>query len=106
MIVFHILDPAELEFPFRDTTLFKGMEGLPDVLTEPHALRRAYQAEVGAFLDELKKGCRMIDIDYVPLRTDQELDAPLSSYLASRVGCGSARLRRNDEFHERSNGDQ
>ena len=83
VIVFHILDPAEIEFPFRDTTLFKGLEGLPDVLTEPHALRRAYQAEIGAFLDELKKGCRMIDIDYVPLRTDQELDVALSSYLAS-----------------------
>ena len=85
VIVFHVLDPAELDFPFRDTTLFKGMEGLGDVLTEPHALRRAYQAELGAFLDEMKKGCRMIDIDYVPLRTDQGLDAALSTYLAARA---------------------
>ena len=85
VIVFHVLDPAELDFTFRDTTLFKGLEGMPDVLTEPHALRRAYQAEVGAFLDELKKGCRMIDIDYVPLRTDWDLDAALSSYLAARA---------------------
>ena len=85
VIVFHILDPAELEFPFRDTTLFKGMEGLPEILTEPHALRRAYQAEIGAYLAELKKGCRMIDIDYVPLRTDWDLDAALSSYLAARA---------------------
>ena len=44
VIVFHILDPAELEFPFRDTTLFKGLEGLPEILTDPHALKRAYQA--------------------------------------------------------------
>jgi len=85
VIVFHVLDPAELDFPFRDTTLFKGMEGLPDVLTEPHALRRAYRAEVGAYLDEMKKGCRMIDIDYVPLRTDQDLGIALSSYLAARA---------------------
>jgi len=85
VIVFHVLDPAELDFPFRDTTLFKGLEGLPDVLTEPHALRRAYQAEIGAYLDELKRGCRMIDIDYVPLRTDWDLDAALSSYLAARA---------------------
>jgi uncharacterized protein (DUF58 family) len=85
VIVFHILDPAELEFPFRETTLFKGLEGMPDVLTEPHALRRAYQAEIGAFLSEIKKGCQMIDIDYVPLRTDQQLDGALSSYLASRT---------------------
>ena len=85
VIVFHVLDPAELEFPFRDPTLFKGLEGMPDVLTEPHALRRAYQDEIGAFLAELKRGCQMMDIDYVPLRTDQELDVALSSYLASRA---------------------
>jgi len=86
VIVFHVLDPAEIEFPFRDTTLFQGMEGLPDILTEPHALRHAYQAELGAFLNDLKRGCQAIDIDYVPLRTDQELDVALSSYLASRAG--------------------
>src|SRR5262249_37135037 len=88
VIVFHILDPAELDFPFRDTTLFKGLEGLPEVLTEPHALRRAYQAEVGAYLEEMRKGCRMIDIDYVPLRTDQPLDSALSPYLAARAARG------------------
>jgi hypothetical protein len=62
---------------------------MPEVLTDPHALKRAYQAELGSFLDELEKGCRMVDIDYVPLRTDQNLDVALSSYLASR----SARIR-------------
>jgi uncharacterized protein (DUF58 family) len=89
VIVFHVLDPAELDFPFRDTTLFKGLEGMPEILTDPHALKRAYQAELGLFLEELEKGCRMVDIDYVPLRTDQSLDVALSSYLASR----SARIR-------------
>lgn len=84
VIVFHILDPAEVDFPFRETTLFRGLEGLPDVLADPHALRRAYQDELRAYLADLKKGCQMIDIDYVPLRTDQELDGPLTSYLASR----------------------
>jgi uncharacterized protein (DUF58 family) len=85
VIVFHILDPAEIEFPFRSTTLFKGLEGLPEILTEPQALRRAYQDELRAYLSELQKGCRLADIDYVPLRTDQTLDVPLSSYLASRA---------------------
>lgn len=84
VIVFHILDPAEIDFPFRNTTLFKGLEGLPEILTEPHSLRRAYQEELGAFLTELRRGCQAVDIDYVPLRTDQSLDGPLSSYLASR----------------------
>jgi uncharacterized protein (DUF58 family) len=89
VIVFHILDPAELEFPFRNTTLFKGLEGMPEILTDPYALKRAYQDELGLFLKELETGCRMVDIDYVPLRTDQSLDIALSSYLASR----SARSR-------------
>jgi uncharacterized protein (DUF58 family) len=89
VIVFHVLDPAEVDFPFRQTTLFKGLEGLGEVLTEPHALRRAYQEELGSFLDELKRGCRAADIDYVPLRTDADLDFALSSYLATR----SARRR-------------
>jgi uncharacterized protein (DUF58 family) len=84
VIIFHILDPAEVDFPFRDTTLFKGMEGLPDVVADPHGLRKAYQEELRTFLDALKKGCQSIDIDYVPLRTDQDLDGPLTSYLASR----------------------
>jgi uncharacterized protein (DUF58 family) len=85
VIVFHVLDPAEVDFPFRQTTLFKGLEGLPDVLTEPHALKRAYQEELALFLDEVRKGCQSSDIDYVPLRTDRDLDIALSSYLASRA---------------------
>ncbi|WP_435016664.1 DUF58 domain-containing protein [Tundrisphaera sp. TA3] len=84
VIVFHILDPAEVDFPFRETTLFRGMEGLPDVLADPHALRRAYQDELRTYLNDLKRGCQSIDIDYVPLRTDQDLDGPLTSYLAMR----------------------
>ena len=94
VIVFHILDPAELDFPFRETTLFKGLEGMPEVLTEPHALRRAYQAEIGAFLDELKKGCRMIDIDYVPLRTDQSLDVAAVELPGVAVGPAAASVTR------------
>jgi uncharacterized protein (DUF58 family) len=84
VIVFHILDPAELDFPFRQTTLFQGLEGMGEILTDPYALRDAYQAELGAFLAEFKKGCQMANIDYVPLRTDMELDAALTSYLATR----------------------
>jgi uncharacterized protein (DUF58 family) len=89
VIVFHILDPAEIEFPFRDTTLFKGLEDVSQVLTDPHALRRAYRDEVTSFLKEIEKACRMADIDYVPLRTNQNLGIAMSSYLASR----SARIR-------------
>lgn len=85
VVVFHVLDPDEVDFPFRDPTLFQGMEGVPDVAADPVAIGAAYRKEVADYLDALKKGCRMIDIDYVPLRTDQPLDVALSAYLAARA---------------------
>ena len=82
-MLFHVLDPAELDFPFQQVTLFKGLEQFPDVLAEPRALRKAYLQEFNAFLHEVKQGCRAQRIDYVEMRTDQPLDVALSSYLAS-----------------------
>ena len=84
VIVFHVLDPAELEFPFRQATLFRGLESLPQVLTEPSALRKAYLREFGSFVERVQKGCRAHQIDYVQMRTDRPLDLVLSNYLASR----------------------
>jgi uncharacterized protein (DUF58 family) len=85
VVVFHVLDPAEIEFPFRQTTLFRGLEQLPDVLTDPRALRKAYLDEFGRFLQAVRKGCRAQHADYVLLRTDQSLEIALASYLASRM---------------------
>lgn len=85
VIIFHILDPAELDFPFRQMTMFQGLEEFPEVLVDPRSLRRAYLAEFGRFVQEVKRGCRQHRIDYVQLRTDQSLEIALSSYLASRM---------------------
>jgi uncharacterized protein (DUF58 family) len=85
VIVLHVLDPAELDFPFERTTLFKGLEDLPEVLTDPRGLRKAYLAEFERFLTAVRAGCRSNRIDYVQVRTDQPLDLALSSYLASRM---------------------
>jgi uncharacterized protein (DUF58 family) len=84
VILMHVLDPAELEFPFQGTTLFEGLEQLPHVVVEPRALRRAYLRQFGQYLRQLRRGCRAHGIDYVQMRTDQPLDLALSSYLASR----------------------
>ena len=85
VVIFQVLDPAELDFPFRNTTLFKGLEELPEVLTDPRSLRKAYLEEFNAFLRSVKKACRTNNVDYVMLRTDQSLDIALSSYLSSRM---------------------
>lgn len=85
VIVFHVLDPDELEFPFRRPTLFKGLEDLPQVLTDPRTLRKAYLNEFTRFLHKVQGGCRRHQIDYVLLRTDQSLETALTSYLARRA---------------------
>jgi len=85
VVLFHILDPAELEFPFRSPTLFKGLEELPDVLTDPRSLRKAYLREMEGFLHRLKKGCRAQQAEYTQVRTDTPLDVALTSFLAPRM---------------------
>jgi uncharacterized protein (DUF58 family) len=85
VVIFHVLDPAEIDFPFQDTTLFKGLENLPHVLSEPRALRKAYQEEFQQFMTEVQRGCRGNNIDHILMRTDQRLDIALSAYLAARM---------------------
>ncbi len=85
VVVFHILDGAELDFPFQEATLFRGLEQFPELLTDPRSLRRGYLEEIQAFIVELQRGCREQDIDYVQLRTDTNLAVALSSYLAQRL---------------------
>lgn len=84
VVLLHVLDPAELEFPFDETTLFRGLEQPREVVVEPRAVRRAYLEVFDAYIRRLKHACRMHRMDYVQLRTDQSLAVALSSYLASR----------------------
>lgn len=85
VILFHVLDPAELEFPFEQATRFRGLEGWPDVVVEPRALRRAYLDQFARYRRRLQEGCRAAQIDYVEMRTDRSLELALTSYLASRM---------------------
>lgn len=89
VIVMHVLDPAELEFPFQQPTLFKGLEALGELLVDPMRLRKAYREEFDRFQKEVAAGCRAQGADYVLLRTDRPPDAALTAYLHRR----QARLR-------------
>jgi len=84
VVVVQTLDPAELDFPFQHATLFRGLEGLGDLLVEPAQLRRAYQQEIERFTARLRAGCLAQQADYILVRTDQPLDVVLASYFARR----------------------
>ncbi len=86
VVLFHILDGAEVDFPFQESTLFRGLEQYPELLTDPRSLRESYLQEVQSFIQELQRGCRNQNIDYLQLRTDTNLGVALSSYLAQRLG--------------------
>jgi len=84
IILMNVLDPYELEFPFRDATLFEGLEEYPELLVEPRGLRQRYLEEMANFQTALKRGCRALMADYVLMNTGQPLDVALSAYLATR----------------------
>lgn len=85
-----ILDAAELDFPFQEPTLFRGLEGGPRVATDPASLRAAYQAELRNFLTGVRGVCQERDIEYRLTRTDSPFDNELSQFLSLRM----ARARR------------
>lgn len=85
VIVFHILDPAELDFPFERMTMFEGLEEFPDLLADPKSLRAAYVAHVEDFRRRLKAVGLAERIDVVEMNTRTPLDVALSSYLARRA---------------------
>jgi len=85
VIVMHTLDAAELDFPFRRQTLFRGLEQLPQVLTDPRALRRAYLEQFQQFQQNVASQCRELQVDYVQVRNDAPLDVTLSTFLANRM---------------------
>jgi uncharacterized protein (DUF58 family) len=91
VIVFHILDPAEREFPFTGNVEFVGMEGLPPVRARAQEIRDSYRREVEGFCRRLKEGCERNQSHYVPVDTGESLRETLSGYLAFRRKTGRNR---------------
>ena len=84
IMAFQILDPAEIEFPFEDVTLFKGLEEAGELLTEPRSLREGYIEQLNLFTEELKQSCRGMHIDFQRFSSGEALDVSLSQFLATR----------------------
>src|SRR5512133_2214790 len=83
--LFHVLDPAELEFPYDDPTLFTSMEDERVVEATGRDVRRGYLEELGRWLDEVRRATAEADVDYVLCRTDAPLDEVLLPFLARRA---------------------
>lgn len=84
VIVFQVLDPNELTFPFRGASRFRDIESTEEVLAEPSAIRTAYLRELVGLTLRFDRELRGAGIDYVQLDTSQPLDFALIAYLAAR----------------------
>jgi len=84
VIVFHVLDEDELNFPFQDNTLFRGLEVDAQLHAEPRALRRSYLQVLQSYLDTIRRLCAAANVDYLLVNTSEPLDAALARYLAFR----------------------
>lgn len=85
VIVFQLLDTAELDLPFDGNVLFEDMEALDlKVSADPQAIRKVYRNVVHDFIERLRKECHENSIDYQLIPTTTPVDHALVSYLSWR----------------------
>jgi hypothetical protein len=84
VIVFHVLDPDELEFPFKGRMEFIGLEGAPTLETSPADIRKSYLKEMDAMRARMRLACERTGSHYVLANTGLALAETLSGYLVFR----------------------
>lgn len=88
VLVFHVLDDAELNFPYDRLTRFKDMEGSGRVVANPKSLRRRYLARMQTFTEGIKSACFERKISYHLTNTKEPYDVCLAEYLDKRHRLG------------------
>jgi len=84
LIVFHVLDPAELSFEYEDASSFEDLESGEQMPVVPQSLAKEYRQLIAAHIESLQTKFSEHRIDYTLLNTGEPLDRALFSYLSSR----------------------
>jgi uncharacterized protein (DUF58 family) len=84
VLLFHVLDKAEIEFPFRGTIAFRDLETDERIQIDPAYVRDEYVAQMETFIGDYRRACAEAGIDYVPTDTGVPYDFMLSKYLVKR----------------------
>jgi uncharacterized protein (DUF58 family) len=84
VLVLHVMDDDELDFPFAQPSRFEGLETSEQLTCNPRALRDGYLESLQRFLDALRHGCASDNVDYSLVRTSTPLDAALTEFLSRR----------------------
>jgi uncharacterized protein (DUF58 family) len=85
VLLFHVLAPEEIEFPFKKWTQFRNLEVAGDKrLVDPQRLRKEYLQNFNAFCQQLRDQAGQMQIDYHLMRTDEPVEKALGLYLTKR----------------------
>lgn len=88
VVVFHLLDPKELDLTFDRETRFVGLERGAEVATEPWHIAEEYRRVMREEIDRYRRECREAMVDYVLVNTAEPFDTVLFNYLAKRKKLG------------------
>lgn len=84
VVLFHILDDAELNLPFEGLSIFEGLEGDGELLVDPDDIRERYLKAMRAHCDNLKETCQKSDITYLQTMTSTPLEKVCHDFLRRR----------------------
>jgi uncharacterized protein (DUF58 family) len=84
VILFHIFDHAEIDFPFRDTMRLMDMETGEKIQIDPRFMRDEYKKQIDEFIEGYRRSCHESQIDYVMTDTSVPYDVMVTQYLAKR----------------------
>jgi uncharacterized protein (DUF58 family) len=84
VIVFQLLDPHELQFPFKGASKFTDVESADEVTAEPSKVREGYLEGMAALRGRYEKELRGAGMDFLTLDTSKPLDFALLAYLDAR----------------------
>jgi uncharacterized protein (DUF58 family) len=94
LVVFQVLDPAEVHFAYEEAALFRDVESGKDLYVDPPAAKDAYQKALKAHLDAIKKICQKLGAGYYRFSTDDPLDKTLRNFVQDRRQLGKIVRRR------------
>jgi uncharacterized protein (DUF58 family) len=98
VLLFHLLDPAEMNFGFDRATLFLDLESERDLYIDPAAARKEYLRKLEAHLQTAREICAHLGVAYHLLPTEKPLEDALFGFLRSRMQRGK-RVQRNVARH-------
>lgn len=84
VILFHILDEAEVHFPFEGVIEFEDVEEHTELTIDAKGMRRDYLQTLAEFQAFYRRECQRANIDYVPMDTSVSFDKALMEYLLQR----------------------